>query len=257
MSLQSVSDAPARLSSHPMTDENLQHTLIRSPLFRGVAPNLVAALVSASQSRQLAIHERLLTCGADNDRLYILVSGSVSVRVEGAEVPHVRLGPGECVGESSILDGRPATADVSAEEPTVVLSFDRQQLWSLVDASADVARNLLRLLAGRVRHDDTVIGEADRLHRYFERIATVDGLTGLRNRRWLDDAFARQLDRSGRTRQPASLLMIDLDHFKAVNDEHGHLVGDAVLCRVAQVLTSTLRPQDLLARYGGEEFAVM
>lgn len=240
-----------------MIDQHVQDILVRSPLFRDVSAALVSAVASTSESRPLSMHERLLTAGADNDRLYIVLSGSVSVRLPGTDASHVRLGPGECVGEISILDGRPASADVFADEPTVVLSFDRHQVWTLVDASAELARNLLRLLAGRVRHDDAALGEATKLQRYFERIATVDGLTGLRNRRWLDDAFARQLDRCARAAQPVSLLMIDLDHFKRVNDEHGHMVGDAVLCRAAHLLAAALRPQDLLARYGGEEFAAL
>jgi diguanylate cyclase (GGDEF)-like protein len=120
-----------------------------------------------------------------------------------------------------------------------------------------VARNLLRILAGRVRHDDVALGESKRLQRQFEHIATIDGLTGLRNRRWLDDTFPRQLERAARLNQPAAVLVIDVDHFKTLNDRHGHLTGDAVLCRVSQLLTRHLRPADLVARYGGEEFAVM
>jgi diguanylate cyclase (GGDEF)-like protein len=85
----------------------------------------------------------------------------------------------------------------------------------------------------------------------------VDGLTGLRNRRWLDDAFARQLTRTLRTGQTASMLMIDVDGFKQINDRHGHLIGDAVLCRVARLLSDRVRPQDLLARYAGDEFLLM
>ena len=243
--------------NQPMIDEDVQHTLVRSPLFRGVSPVLVTSIAARSESRLLSPREKLLSAGSQNQRLYVVLSGTVSARVPGTDVAHVLLEPGDCVGEISILDGQPVSADVIAEESTVVLSFDRQQLWELIDASADVARNLLRLLAGRVRHDDEVLGESSRLQRYFERIATVDGLTGLRNRRWLDDAFARQLDRAARTDQPVSLLMINLDHFKLVNDQHGHLVGDAVLSRVSQTLSATLRPQDLLARYGGEEFAVL
>jgi diguanylate cyclase (GGDEF)-like protein len=238
-------------------DQSLQAGLLRSPLFRDVPASLVSSLAATCQPRALDAQEMLLKAGVNNDRLYIVMAGCVGVRMGGRAEPHVRLGPGECVGELSILDGRPTSADVVAEEPTIVLSFGREQVWTLIDASAELARNLLRLLAGRVRHDDVVIGEANRLQRYFERIATMDGLTGLRNRRWLDDAFARQLDRAVRSAQPVSVLMIDLDHFKRVNDEHGHLVGDAVLCWVGQVLTAALRPQDLLARYGGEEFAVL
>jgi diguanylate cyclase (GGDEF)-like protein len=249
-----------------VTTDDFTSTLPDSALFRGVSTSLVASVTAGSEARLLALGEKLLSVGADNRRLYIILSGSVSVCVaadEGssAATPSssaaIQLGVGECVGELSILDGRPVSADVVAAEPSVVLSLDREQVWTLIDSSAEVARNLLRILAGRVRQDDAALGESSRLQRYFERIATMDGLTHLRNRRWLDDAFARQLDRSARTAQPASLLMIDVDHFKRLNDEHGHLVGDALLRRVAQIMASGLRPQDLLARYGGEEFAIL
>jgi diguanylate cyclase (GGDEF)-like protein len=95
------------------------------------------------------------------------------------------------------------------------------------------------------------------MEHHFERVAMVDGLTELPNRRSLDDTFSRQLTRTLREQQPASLLMIDVDHFKLLNDTHGHLTGDEVLRRVARVLRQQLRPQDLLARYGGEEFALL
>ena len=156
-----------------------------------------------------------------------------------------------------MLDGQPVSADVVANEPTVVLCIERDQLWRLVDQSDEIARNLLRILAGRVRSDDAAIGESSRQKRRLEQLATVDELTGLRNRRWLDDAFARQLTRAIRTGQPMSVMMIDIDHFKQLNDAHGHAYGDTVLRRVAQTLAGGLRPQDLAARYGGEEFAVL
>jgi diguanylate cyclase (GGDEF)-like protein len=95
------------------------------------------------------------------------------------------------------------------------------------------------------------------MEHHFERVAMVDGLTGLPNRRSLDDTFARQLTRTLRAQQPASLLMIDVDLFKRLNDQYGHLTGDAVLRRVAQTLRNQVRPQDLLARYGGEEFSLL
>jgi diguanylate cyclase (GGDEF)-like protein len=95
------------------------------------------------------------------------------------------------------------------------------------------------------------------MEHHFERVAMVDGLTELPNRRSLDDTFSRQLTRTLREQQPVSLLMIDVDHFKALNDTHGHMTGDAVLRRVAQILRQQVRPQDLVARYGGEEFALL
>jgi diguanylate cyclase (GGDEF)-like protein len=95
------------------------------------------------------------------------------------------------------------------------------------------------------------------MEHHFERVAMVDGLTELPNRRSLDDTFSRQLTRNLREQQPVSLLMVDVDNFKRLNDTHGHLVGDEVLRRLATILRTHVRPQDLVARYGGEEFALL
>ncbi|MFP5502288.1 MAG: GGDEF domain-containing protein, partial [Candidatus Sericytochromatia bacterium] len=81
-----------------------------------------------------------------------------------------------------------------------------------------------------------------------------DPLTGLLNRRTLDDALMRMVAFARRSGHPLSLLMLDLDHFKRVNDTHGHEAGDAVLKAFASVLSGSLRASDMAVRYGGEEF---
>ncbi|MFG6414397.1 GGDEF domain-containing protein [Roseateles sp. DC23W] len=91
----------------------------------------------------------------------------------------------------------------------------------------------------------------------MEHQAATDALTGLPNRRSLDRALAAQLALAEREHRPFTLLMLDLDHFKAVNDTRGHAVGDAVLKAFAQRVQGQLRPSDLCARYGGEEFVVL
>jgi len=89
------------------------------------------------------------------------------------------------------------------------------------------------------------------------RDASTDGLTGLANRRSFDDFLAQQVQLATRFGQPLSLVIIDIDHFKRVNDCYGHLAGDDVLQHVAACLRQTVRVGDLVARYGGEEFAVV
>jgi diguanylate cyclase (GGDEF)-like protein len=89
------------------------------------------------------------------------------------------------------------------------------------------------------------------------RQATVDGLTGAANRRMLEDRLAREIARAGHEGGELSLLMLDVDHFKRVNDQYGHATGDDVLRHLAAVAGRLCRPQDLLARYGGEEFALL
>jgi two-component system cell cycle response regulator len=89
------------------------------------------------------------------------------------------------------------------------------------------------------------------------RLAITDGLTGLRTRRFFEEALAIVVVRSARTHNRIGVLLIDIDHFKRVNDRHGHRGGDVVLHEVALRLRGATRPGDLVARYGGEEFAVM
>jgi diguanylate cyclase (GGDEF)-like protein len=94
----------------------------------------------------------------------------------------------------------------------------------------------------------------------FRRVASqaaTDSLTGLANRRSLDDELALEWRRAERVGDPLALVLIDLDNFKSVNDERGHQAGDAVLRRVAAILDSGARNADLAARYGGEEFALL
>lgn len=91
----------------------------------------------------------------------------------------------------------------------------------------------------------------------LERLSRTDPLTGITNRREFDAAAQKELHRSLRRHSPVCVAMLDLDHFKAVNDRHGHQTGDLVLRRVAQILSSHCRSDDLLARYGGEEFVLL
>ncbi|MBI5271647.1 MAG: GGDEF domain-containing protein [Burkholderiales bacterium] len=88
-------------------------------------------------------------------------------------------------------------------------------------------------------------------------LSSRDALTGLANRRSFESALGREIDRVARSGEPALLLLLDIDHFKRVNDTHGHAVGDLVIQSVADGLRETVRPMDLAARIGGEEFAVI
>ena len=88
------------------------------------------------------------------------------------------------------------------------------------------------------------------------KISSRDPLTGLSNRRQFELALASEIDRVARAGEPALVLMIDIDHFKKVNDTHGHPAGDLVLKAVGQALQECIRPMDTVARFGGEEFAM-
>ena len=91
----------------------------------------------------------------------------------------------------------------------------------------------------------------------LEELAVRDPLTGLANRRLLIEQFQREAIRQRRSKKPLSLLLLDLDHFKSVNDRYGHLAGDTCLRRISAVIAARLRGADIVARFGGEEFIVL
>lgn len=125
-----------------------------------------------------------------------------------------------------------------------------------VVGTAVLAGILLRLwLTGRDK--DRVARELDRALREQEPLAVTDGLTELYNRRFFEEVLRLEAERATRAGGPLSVLVVDLDRFKRINDTHGHEAGDAVLQQVARRLTLAIRPSDVLARNGGEEFVVL
>src|SRR5262249_22090452 len=94
-------------------------------------------------------------------------------------------------------------------------------------------------------------------HEEIYRLTIIDALTGINNKRYLLEFLDRELVRSGRHRRPLALLMFDIDHFKGINDELGHLAGDFTLRELAAALRDEVREEDLFARYGGDEFSMV
>jgi diguanylate cyclase (GGDEF)-like protein len=91
----------------------------------------------------------------------------------------------------------------------------------------------------------------------LHKLSITDGLTGLLNRKHILELLDREISRSRRYGHPVSVLMLDIDHFKNVNDTYGHQTGDAVMRRLADCLCETVRENDLVGRYGGEEFLIL
>jgi len=186
-------------------------------------------------------------------------------------VPEVTLAPDECwalrLGNPHFVPGKGTIRCHHAHEDVasyVCMPVQGQgQVLGLLHIAVEVnprtmrpsrdAEQRLRALTDRVGPALANLKLRDALR----ELALRDSLTGMYNRRYLDDALSRELYRAERSGKPLSVVMIDIDHFKIFNDKYGHDAGDFVLSGVARAIMKNIRPSDIACRYGGEELAVV
>jgi diguanylate cyclase (GGDEF)-like protein len=141
-------------------------------------------------------------------------------------------------------------SDLGSTNGTYVNDERVRALQRLADGDQiRVGRSILKFMTGE--------NVEVQYHEEIYRLMTVDALTQVYNRRYFNEALEREVNRSKRYGRLLSLVVFDLDHFKVINDAHGHLVGDNVLRSIASAVKPRLRREDILARTGGEEFAVL
>ena len=162
-----------------------------------------------------------------------------------------RLGRSIVVRLQQLIDAVERIADGDLNIRLVATQND--ELGHLTQAFSQMADKL------RHNHDEIVAANQamQRQNQMLEALSVTDGLTGLYNRSKLDMFLSDQLARFKRNQRPFSLLMLDIDYFKTLNDNHGHLAGDEILKAVAGILARSVRSIDCAARYGGDEFIII
>ncbi len=193
-------------------------------------------------------------------RVRFATSGIEALRLAHEQRPDLVLMDAEMPGMTGFEVCEAMKADHGLDEvPVIFVTSHRESDFEescFAVGAADYISKPVRptVVIARVQTQLRLKLAADQLRRE----AHTDRLTGLANRRALDEALAREWARARRTRQPLSVLLIDIDHFKRYNDHFGHLGGDDCLTAVARTLQAcTSRPADLVARFGGEEFALL
>ena len=230
----------------------------KNELFRDIDMESISYVLDECHVLAMSSGEKLLEIGKENSTLYLILEGELHVYLDNRDLTeHAVLKAGQCVGELSLIDGGHASALVIAAQNTRVLAIPHDQLWSLVDRSNGIARNLLCILAGRIRNDNLMRVTTSERSLVFEVPSNVDGLTGLYSRAWMDDAFPRVMMRCDLDKVPLCLMLADIDHFKNLNHTQGRPAGDAMLKMVSKVMAENLRPQDLLVYLGGDKFAIL
>jgi diguanylate cyclase (GGDEF)-like protein len=184
-------------------------------------------------------------------------------------------------GKRYVLGDEPLTVG-RGQENRIVLDNDsvsrrhcrierRNLLWYVVDLDStngtyvndDQVGDYALRRGDQIKIGDTIVKflsgqdiEAQ-YHETIYKMTIVDGLTQINNKRFLLETLEREIPRARRHGRPLSVVMFDIDHFKHINDNYGHLAGDYVLKELATLVKSRLRPDDIVARYGGEEFAAL
>ncbi len=128
----------------------------------------------------------------------------------------------------------------------------------LMDEQAHLRKQLEHEVDERTEELKNALSKLSEAHIILKELTTIDAVTGIRNRQYFDEVFEQEWRRAIRQQYPITLMLLDIDHFKNVNDTYGHLAGDETLAAVARTVDSSFnRPSDVVARYGGEEFVVV
>ncbi len=246
-----------------MIDEELETLPIsrsefsRLDVFKNVSFECLAGYLLGCKTVVVEAGEVLIDPEHPIRRLIVVLEGILEVQMQsqGGKF-HDYIGPGHCAGEMSIFDNVRPSAKVFAKDKCRLLIVDSDTALAMIHASHDLCLNFLHILSQRIRNNNRVVCEEEYHIRCIEENAKVDALTGLHNRRWLEEVYTREMSRSNAGNFKLSAFMLDIDHFKNVNDTYGHLAGDQVLMTVAKAIGQNLRPSDMPVRYGGEEFSV-
>ena len=116
---------------------------------------------------------------------------------------------------------------------------------------------ILILIYYNERYKNQIRFDIEVKNQQLQKVVKVDGLTGIANRDYINEFLSKEMSRSNRFETPLSIIMIDIDYFKLINDNHGHLIGDSVLIEFSKTLKDNIREADLVGRWGGEEFLII
>ena len=226
--------------------------LARVPLFEELAPEEIAQIAEATHMRTFAEGEHLFEIGEPGRSRYVRTAGTVQVLHPNpaASFQLARVGPGEFIGEMALLDDSPRSATALAICEVEALVLDKADFHKLVRTHPDVGLHLLSVMSRRMRTADEQISG-------LNSKAVRDPLTGLHNRLSFEERLEEETARARRYGGSFSLILVDLDNLEAINDEHGHVLGDEILAWVGRLLNEHTRASDVAFRFEEDAFTIL
>lgn len=279
-----------------VVDARLRESLARNRFFAELEASSLDTLDDALFTvRALPAGHVLVRQGEPADAMYLIFRGRVTVSSslsDGSPTFLVERTDDDFVGEMGLIEDARRSASLACATDCEVAIVARDGFLRMLSLLPGLGTNLARAISQRLREAthqraiqvdvhakllelnrtiaeqrsdlleknaalERLNEELLRKNEELYRSATVDALTQALNRSTILDALGRELRRSARYRNDVACIILDVDHFKALNDRHGHLAGDHVLRETARVITREIRELDSLGRYGGEEFLVV
>ena len=233
----------------------------------------VFSLLSREDVRKVTMHlssvelgegQTLFREGEPGTELYILAEGGVAISIslpDGTEHQIARFVPGDFFGEMSIFDNAPRSATCRALSSSTLYSLSKDAFTDIISEHPRIALKLmyrmLNITTQRLRDTSQFVSEMVLWGESARKRAITDELTGVYNRRFLEDSLGTYVAEAGEKGRPLSLVMTDLDHFRAINELYGHQKGDEAIRSSAGIFKSLLGESGVIARYGGDEFVMI
>jgi diguanylate cyclase (GGDEF)-like protein len=233
-------------------------------IFSLLKPEEIQSIVGLFRPHDIDRGEVLFREGDEGNELFIVMNGTVvsAIRLpDGGERQIAQFKTGNFFGEMSIFENAPRSATCSSLEKSSLLGLHEKDFYRMIEEYPDIATKImyrmLNITAQRLRDTGEFLSDMVHWGEAARRRAITDELTGAYNRRFLDDALVSQIDLAKNSGRPLSLVMVDLDYFREINENYGHEAGDRCIMEVVRVFNRALRESDILARFGGDEFTVL
>jgi diguanylate cyclase (GGDEF)-like protein len=244
---------------------NEEMTFLKSvSLFNSFSVKELNTVYECLKVLEIKKDEKLFTEGDEGDEFFIVKSGIIASSIkcqDGSQREIAVFRPKDFFGEMSIFENAPRSATCYSKEDSLLYKFQKSDFFKLLGTHPDFAirimYKMLNITTQRLRNTGNFLSDMVRWGNEASRRAVTDELTGLYNRRYLDSALESYFQTSRTVNKPLTLIMVDLDYFREINNLYGHETGDNAIIEVANTFRKHLREQDSMARYGGDEFTVI
>jgi diguanylate cyclase (GGDEF)-like protein len=234
------------------------------PLFADMGEFELGALTAFMDRRRIRKGKTLFSEGEQGEEIFFLISGRFNAYIsleDGGRCWAFSVSEGSFFGEMSVISQKPRSATLVAAEDSDLLSLHVLDFYSILYEHPIMGIRLLESI-GRVQSGwlDKSVRHLNDLLRWGEsarRRAVTDDLTGLNNRRFLEDSIKERFNQGAVGLREMSLMMMDMDRVHAINEQHGSRAGDLVICALADIIRFQIRTGDIAARLSGDEFAVL